>query len=148
MIFIHLLEFSKFKIIFFWKSCKITSFYKKLWANLHESSKSMYLSIYIFTITSSLCILYGLNFLFRKDGTIVNKIIALSLLSIGYIIIASYFIRPENIIQYPHFYRTVAPVFYLLPVLSYLFVWYTIHPQVVFKKVHLLLTLPFFLQTL
>lgn len=107
----------------------------------------MYSSIYIFTITSSLCILYGLNFLFRKNGTIVNKIIALSLLCIGYIITASYFIRPENIIQYPHFYRTVAPVFYLLPVLSYLFVWYTLQPQVGFKKVHLLLTLPFFLQT-
>ena len=108
----------------------------------------MYLSLYIFTITSSLCILYGLNFLFRKDGTIVNKIIALSLLSIGYIIIASYFIRPENIIQYPHFYRTVAPVFYLLPVFSYLFVWYVLHPNTSFRKYHLFLTAPFFFQIL
>ena len=108
----------------------------------------MYLSIYIFTITSSLCILYGLNFLFRKDGTIVNKIIAFSFLCIGYMIIASYFIRPENIIQYPHFYRTVAPVFYLLPVFSYLFVWYVLHPNTSFRKYHLFLTAPFFFQIL
>ena len=108
----------------------------------------MYLSIYIFTLTSSLCVLYGLNFLFRKNGTIVNKIIALSFLSIAYVITASYFIRPENILQHPHFYRTVAPVFYLLPVFSYLFVWYTLHPKAVFKKMHVLLTIPFFLQIL
>ncbi len=108
----------------------------------------MYISLYIFTITSSLCILYGLNFLFRKDGTIVNKIIAFSFLCIGYMIIASYFIRPENIIQYPHFYRTVAPVFYLLPVFSYLFVWYVLHPNTSFRKYHLFLTAPFFFQIL
>lgn len=108
----------------------------------------MYLTIYIFTITSSLCILFGANYLFRKEGTIINRILAISFLCIGYIITASYFLRPENIIQYPHFYRTVAPVFYLLPVLSYLFVWYILHPKEKFKKVHLLLTLPFFLQTL
>lgn len=108
----------------------------------------MYLTIYIFTITSSLCILYGLNFLFRKDGTIVNKIIAFSFLCIGYMIIASYFIRPENIIQYPHFYRTVAPVFYLLPILSYLFVWYVLHPNTSFRKYHLFLTAPFIFQIL
>jgi len=108
----------------------------------------MYLTIYIFTITSSLCILFGANYLFRKEGTIINRILAISFLCIGYIITSSYFLRPENIIQYPHFYRTVAPVFYLLPVLSYLFVWYILHPKEKFKKVHLLLTLPFFLQTL
>jgi AraC-like DNA-binding protein len=108
----------------------------------------MYLTIYIFTITSSLCILFGANYLFRKEGTIVNRILAIGFLCIGYIITASYFLQPENIIQYPHFYRTVAPVFYLLPVLSYLFVWYILHPNEKFKKVHLLLTLPFFLQTL
>jgi len=106
----------------------------------------MYLSIYIFTITSSLCFLYGANYLFRKEGTVVNRVLGISFLCIGYIITASYFIQPENIIQYPHFYRTVAPVFYLLPVLSYLFVWYILHPKESFKKVHLLLTLPFFLQ--
>lgn len=108
----------------------------------------MYLTIYIFTITSSLCILYGANYLFRKDGTIVNRILAITFLCIGYMITASYFLRPENIIQHPHFYRTVAPVFYLLPVLSYLFVWYILHPKESFKKAHLLLTLPFFLQVL
>jgi AraC-like DNA-binding protein len=108
----------------------------------------MYLTIYFFTITSSLCILFGANYLFRKEGTIINRILAISFLCIGYIITASYFLRPENIIQYPHFYRTVAPVFYLLPVLSYLFVWYILHPKESFKKAHLLLTLPFFLQTL
>ena len=108
----------------------------------------MYLTIYFFTITSSLCILFGVNYLFRKEGTIVNRILAIGFLCIGYIITASYFLQPENIIQYPHFYRTVAPVFYLLPVLSYLFVWYILHPKEKFKKAHLLLTLPFFLQTL
>jgi AraC-like DNA-binding protein len=108
----------------------------------------MYLTIYFFTITSSLCILFGANYLFRKEGTIVNRILAIGFLCIGYIITASYFLQPENIIQYPHFYRTVAPVFYLLPVLSYLFVWYILHPKEKFKKVHLLLTLPFFLQTI
>ena len=108
----------------------------------------MYLTIYFFTITSSLCILFGANYLFRKEGTIVNRILAIGFLCIGYIITASYFLQPENIIQYPHFYRTVAPVFYLLPVLSYLFVWYILHPKEKFKKAHLLLTLPFFLQTL
>ncbi len=108
----------------------------------------MYLSIYIFTITSSLCILFGANYLFRKEGTIINRILAISFLCIGYIIIASYFIRPENIIQYPHFYRTVAPVFYLLPVFSYLFVWYVLHPNTSFRKYHLFLTAPFFFQIL
>jgi AraC-like DNA-binding protein len=103
-------------------------------------------SVYLFSIVSSLCVLFGLNFLFRKGNLVVAKILAVEFLLLGYLVVDAYFLLPKNIIQTPYFFRTMAPLFYTLPPLNFLFLWYLFHPSARFKRVHLLLFLPFVLQ--
>lgn len=103
-------------------------------------------SVYIFSIVSSLCVLFGLNFLFRKGNLVVAKILAVEFLLLGYMVVAAYFLMPVNIIETPYFFRTLAPLFYTLPPLNFMFLWYLFHPRATFKKSHLLFFLPFVLQ--
>lgn len=100
----------------------------------------------MFSLVSSLCLLFGLNFLFRKGNLVVAKILAIQFLLLGYLVVAAYFLLPENIIQTPYFFRTLAPLFYTLPPLNFMFLWYLMHPRAKFKKVHLFFFLPFLLQ--
>jgi AraC-like DNA-binding protein len=103
-------------------------------------------SVYLFSIVSSLCVLFGLNFLFRKGNLVVAKILAVEFLLLGYLVVAAYFLLPKNIIQTPYFFRTMAPLFYTLPPLNFLFLWYLFHPSARFKRIHLLFFLPFVFQ--
>lgn len=103
-------------------------------------------SVYLFSIVSSLCVLFGLNFLFRKGNLIVAKILAIEFLLLGYLVVAAYFLMPVNIIETPYFFRTLAPLFYTIPPLNFLFLWYLFHPSAKFKKSHLLFFLPFLIQ--
>lgn len=103
-------------------------------------------SVYIFSIVSSLCVLFGLNFLFRKGNLVVAKILAVEFLLLGYLVVAAYFLLPRNIIETPYFFRTMSPLFYTLPPLNFLFLWYLFHPSSKFKRIHLLFFLPFILQ--
>ena len=103
-------------------------------------------SVYLFSIVSSLCVLFGLNFLFRKGNLIVAKILAIEFLLLGYMVVAAYFLMPVNIIETPYFFRTLAPLFYTIPPLNFLFLWYLLHPSARFKPVHLLFFIPFALQ--
>ncbi len=103
-------------------------------------------SVYLFSIVSSLCVLFGLNFLFRKGNIVVAKILAIEFLLLGYMVVAAYFLMPVNIIETPYFFRTLAPLFYTVPPLNFMFMWYLFHPRATFKKLHLLFFLPFLLQ--
>jgi AraC-like DNA-binding protein len=103
-------------------------------------------SVYLFSIVSSLCVLFGLNFLFRKGNLVVAKILAVEFLLLGYMVVAAYFLMPVNIVETPYFFRTLAPLFYTLPPLNFMFLWYLFHPRATFKKSHLLFFLPFVLQ--
>lgn len=103
-------------------------------------------SLYLFSIVSSLCVLFGLNFLFRKGNLVVAKILAVEFLLLGYLLVAAYFLLPENILETPYFFRTLAPLFYTFPPLNFLFLWYLFHPKAKFKRIHLLFSLPFILQ--
>jgi AraC-like DNA-binding protein len=103
-------------------------------------------SVYLFSIVSSLCVLFGLNFLFRKGNIVVAKILAIEFLLLGYMVVAAYFLLPENIIETPYFFRTLAPLFYTVPPLNFMFLWYLFHPRATFKKSHLLFFFPFLLQ--
>ncbi len=103
-------------------------------------------SVYLFSIVSSLCVLFGLNFLFRKGNIVVAKILAVEFLLLGYMVVAAYFLMPENIIQTPYFFRTLAPLFYTVPPLNFLFLWYLFHPRAKFVRAHLLLFIPFVIQ--
>jgi AraC-like DNA-binding protein len=103
-------------------------------------------SVYLFSIVSSLCVLFGLNFLFRKGNLVVAKILAVEFLLLGYLLIAAYFLLPENILETPYFFRTLAPLFYTFPPLNFLFLWYLFHPSAKFKSVHLLFFIPFVFQ--
>ena len=105
-------------------------------------------SVYLFTLVSALCLLFGLNFLFRKGNLVVARILAVEFLLLGYLVVAAFFLLPENIIETPYFFRTMAPLFYLLPPLNFLFLWYLFHPNASFKKNHLLFFLPFVFQLL
>jgi AraC-like DNA-binding protein len=87
-----------------------------------------------------------MNFLFRKGNIVVAKILAIEFLLLGYMVVAAYFLMPVNIIETPYFFRTLAPLFYTLPPLNFLFLWYLFHPKEKFKRLHLLFFLPFFLQ--
>jgi AraC-like DNA-binding protein len=53
---------------------------------------------------------------------------------------------PVNIIETPYFFRTLAPLFYTVPPLNFMFLWYLFHPRATFKKSHLLFFFPFLLQ--
>jgi AraC-like DNA-binding protein len=103
-------------------------------------------SVYLFSIVSSLCVLFGLNFLFRKGNLVVAKILAVEFLLLGYLLIAAYFLLPENILETPYFFRTLAPLFYTFPPLNFLFLWYLFHPSAKFKSGHLLFFIPFVFQ--
>ncbi len=103
-------------------------------------------SVYLFSIVSSLCVLFGLNFLFRRGNIVVAKILAIEFLLLGYMVVAAYFLMPVNIIETPYFFRTLAPLFYTVPPLNFMFIWYLFHPRATFKKLHLLFFLPFILQ--
>ena len=105
-------------------------------------------SVYLFSIVSSLCVLFGLNFLFRKGNIVVAKILAIEFLLLGYMVVAAYFLMPVNIIDTPYFFRTLAPLFYTLPPLNFMFLWYLFHPSAKFKKSHLLFFLPFIFQVI
>ncbi len=103
-------------------------------------------SLYFFSLVSSLCVLLGFNFLFRKGNLVVAKILAVQFLILGYLMVAAYFLMPENIVETPYFFRTLAPLFYVLPPLNFLFLWYLFHPKEKFKRVHLFFFLPFVFQ--
>lgn len=103
-------------------------------------------SLYFFSLISSLCVLFGFNFLFRKGNLVVAKILAVQFLILGYLMVAAYFLMPENIVETPYFFRTLAPLFYVLPPLNFLFLWYLFHPKEKFKRVHLLFFIPFVFQ--
>jgi AraC-like DNA-binding protein len=103
-------------------------------------------SLYLFSLVSSLCLLFGLNFLFRKGNLVVAKILAVQFLTLAYLVVAAYYLMPEIIIETPYFYRTSAPIFYTLPPLNFMFMWYLLHPRAKFQWAHLLFFLPFILQ--
>ena len=103
-------------------------------------------SLYLFSIVSSLCLLFGLNFLFRKGKLVVAKILAIQFLILTYCMVAAYFLLPQNIIETPYFFRTLAPIFYTLPPLNFLFLFYLLYPKAKFKWIYLFFFLPFVLQ--
>ena len=100
-------------------------------------------SLYAFSLVSSLCVLFGLNFLFRKGNLVVAKVLAVQFLLLGYLMVAAYFLLPENIIETPYFFRTLAPLFYTFPPLNFMFMWYLIHPRAKFNIKHLFFFIPF-----
>ncbi|MEN9960375.1 MAG: hypothetical protein RL045_626 [Bacteroidota bacterium] len=103
-------------------------------------------SLYLFSLVSSLCLLFGLNFLIRKGNLVVAKILAVQFLILAYLVVAAYYLMPEVIVVTPYFYRTSAPLFYILPPLNFMFLWYLLHPRAKFKWIHLIFFLPFLLQ--
>ncbi len=103
-------------------------------------------SLYAFSLVSSLCVLFGLNFLFRKGKLVVAKVLAVQFLLLGYLMVAAYFLLPENIIQTPYFFRTFSPLFYTLPPLNFMFMWYLFHPRAKFNIKHLFFFIPFLIQ--
>ena len=94
-------------------------------------------SLYLFSLVSSLCLLFGLNFLIRKGNLVVAKILAVQFLILGYLVVAAYYLMPEVIVVTPYFYRTSAPLFYILPPLNFMFLWYLLHPRAKFKWIHI-----------
>lgn len=105
-------------------------------------------SIYLISLISSLCVLFGINFLVRPIKILAAQILGIQLLILGFLVIASFFILPENLLQNPHFFRVVAPFHYLLPPLNFLFFWYLLHPNEKFNKYYFLLFIPFVFQFL
>ena len=105
-------------------------------------------STYLFSIISSLCLLFGINFLFRSGNLIVAKILAIQFLLMAYVCLAAYFLIPEHIVETPYFFRTLAPIYYILPPLNFLFLWYLLNPRAKFNWKHLLFFIPFLLQTI
>ena len=105
-------------------------------------------SIYLFSLVSSLCLLFGLNFLLRKGDLVVAKILAIQFLVMAYVCVTIYFLLPENIVETPYFFRTLAPIYYILPPLNFLFLWYLLNPRAKFNLKHLLFFIPFLLQTI
>lgn len=87
---------------------------------------------------------FGISLFFKK-GLIATKFLGIQFLGLAYQLFAGYFIQPSHIYDYPHFFRTVSPFFYLLGPLAYLFQHYLLYPERKFRLVHLWHFLPFVL---
>jgi AraC-like DNA-binding protein len=105
-------------------------------------------SLYLFSLVSSLCVLFGLNFLLRKGKLVVAKVLGVQFLILGYLVLAAYFLQPENILNTPYFFRTLGPIAYMLPPMNFLFLWYLFHPNKKFQPIQLLFFIPFLVQLL
>lgn len=90
---------------------------------------------------------FGISLFFKK-GLIATKFLGIQFLGLAYQLFAGYFIQPSLIYDYPHFFRTVSPFFYLLGPLAYLFQHYLLYPERKFRLVHLLHFLPFILHVI
>lgn len=104
--------------------------------------------LYLYSFVGSLSILFGSNFLIRSHKLIVSKILGIHLIIVGYLILASFFLRPENILIQPHLFRTITPFHYALPPLNFLFFWYLFNPNERFNKYLFFLFTPFIFQLL
>ncbi|MEY3644321.1 MAG: hypothetical protein RLZZ207_1016 [Bacteroidota bacterium] len=102
--------------------------------------------VYLFSLLSSLCVLFGVNYLVRRGSFLVAKILGFQFLLVGFLVAVTFFIMPENILHYPHFFRILAPFHYALPPLNFLFFWYLFHPNEKFNKFYLLFFIPFIFQ--
>ena len=105
-------------------------------------------AVHLYSFLSSLSILFGSNFLIRSNKLTVSKILGIHLIIVGYLIFASFFMRPENILIQPHLFRTIAPFHYALPPLNFLFFWYLFNPNERFNKYYFFLFTPFIFQIL
>ncbi|MCZ2483876.1 helix-turn-helix domain-containing protein [Aquirufa nivalisilvae] len=90
---------------------------------------------------------FGISLFFKK-GLIATKFLGIQFIGLAYQLYAGYFIQPSRIYDYPHFFRTVSPFFYLLGPLGYLFQHYLLYPERKFRLIYLLHFLPFALHVI
>lgn len=95
--------------------------------------------------------LYFLGFLFfafgaslmLKRGLLATRLLGLQFLQLGIQLYCSYYIQLPIILEHPHYFRVISPLFYLIGPLSYLFQHFLLYPERKFKKIYFLHFLPF-----
>ncbi|RXK52455.1 helix-turn-helix domain-containing protein [Aquirufa rosea] len=90
---------------------------------------------------------FGVYLISRKE-LIATKFLGIQFLGLGYQLFAGYFIQPSHIFDYPHFFRTASPFFYLLGPLSYLFQHYLLYPERKFTWTQMWHFLPFIIHVI
>lgn len=71
---------------------------------------------------------FGGSFFFKK-GIVATKFLGLLFIVLGLQTFLNYYIRPEYLLQYPHFFRTVSPLMLTIGPLYYLFQQYLLYPE-------------------
>ncbi|CAM3830892.1 helix-turn-helix transcriptional regulator [Aquirufa aurantiipilula] len=90
---------------------------------------------------------FGGSFFFKK-GIVATKFLGLLFIVLGLQTFLNYYIRPEYLLIYPHFFRTVSPLMLTIGPLYYLFQQFLLYPERKFKPVLLLHFLPFALHVI
>ncbi|CAM4116147.1 helix-turn-helix domain-containing protein [Cytophagaceae bacterium 50C-KIRBA] len=95
--------------------------------------------------------LYFLGFLFfafgaslmLKKGLLATRLLGLQFLQLGIQLYCSYYIQLPLIVDHPHFFRVISPLFYVIGPLSFLFQHFLLYPERKFKPIYFLHFLPF-----
>ncbi len=90
---------------------------------------------------------FGGSFFFKK-GIVATKFLGLLFIVLGLQTFLNYYIRPEYLLQYPHFFRTVSPLMLTIGPLYYLFQQYLLYPERKLKPALLWHFLPFALHVI
>lgn len=90
---------------------------------------------------------FGGSFFFKK-GIVASKFLGLLFIVLGLITFLNYYIRPEYLLIFPHFFRTVSPLMLTIGPLYYLFQQYLLFPERKLKPILILHFLPFALHVI
>ncbi|CAM4126679.1 helix-turn-helix domain-containing protein [Cytophagaceae bacterium 50C-KIRBA] len=90
---------------------------------------------------------FGGSFFFKK-GIIATKFLGLLFIVLGLQTFLNYYIRPEYLLEYPHFFRTVSPLMLTIGPLYYLFQQYLLYPERKLKPILFVHFLPFVLHVI
>jgi AraC-like DNA-binding protein len=105
---------------------------------------SEYLEIIYHVCLGTLFFLLGVNLIFRK-GLFVSKLLGIQFNLLALALLISFFLKEDNILDHPYFFRALSPPIYLIGPISLLIQQFLLSPNKKFKVIHLLHFIPFVL---
>lgn len=105
------------------------------------------IELFYYFVLSTLFWIFGFNLVIRK-GHAASKFLGLYFIAFGIRLFLSYYFTDGRITQYPHFFRVLSPIHFLLGPLALLFLRFILTPNKKFTRWHLLHFLPFVLHAL
>jgi AraC-like DNA-binding protein len=101
-----------------------------------------YLAIFFHFCLGTIFLIFGLNLILRR-GLVASKLFGIQFTTVAIQLLISYFLSENNIINHPHFFRTLSPLIYLYGPLAYLIQEFLLYPQKKFNWINAIHFLPF-----